>query len=448
MPVKLPDGLPACDTLREEGVSLVTGAWSGPQSGPPLRVALLNLMPQKAVSETQIARLLGTSPRRVELTLLVPGSYRAKTAPPEHLAAFYRPWPDVRDQDFDGLIVTGAPVETLPFEEITYWEELTAVFDWARTNVRRSFYICWAAQAALHHAHGVPKHPLDQKLFGVFRQRADTPDTSLMKGLEDGFPTPVSRHTEVRAADLPLDRGLDVLASSPDSGLCLLEDRPRRAVYMFDHLEYDADSLQKEYQRDRDAGLEIALPRNYFPDDDPTRAPINGWRGPAQRLFDNWLEQIARDVSEDVRGCSTRDQEMAWLLAAPRNPLQPQQGFTDFLVSGVSGDDLLPRVLRALAEKALSPLAVKVHKAERGCRLIELRLDGIGADAAQRLAQQMLRLPPVRRVTYRGANDAGGTFADRGPALEAPGMPAQAPDRAAADTPSEPRSQPHDPAAA
>ena len=437
MPIKLPLGLPAGETLRREGVPVVTGAWSGPHGGPPLRIALLNLMPQKSVAETQIARLLGQAEQRVELTLLVPGSYRARTAPPAHLAAFYRPWPSVRDQDFDGLIVTGAPVETLPFEEVAYWDELTAVFDWAQARVRRSFTICWAAQAALHRAHGVPKHRLDQKLFGVFDQQAGRPDARLMKGLEHGFPTPVSRHTEVRAADLPRDRGLDVLASSPDSGLCLLEDRPRRTVYMFDHLEYDADSLRTEYRRDRDAGLAVALPRNYFPDDDPTRAPVNGWCGAARSLFGNWLDLIAGDIAEDSEGRSTRDQEMAWLLAAPRHPLQPQQGFTDFLVSGVSGDDLLPRVLRALAGKALSPLAVKVHKAERGCRLIELRLDGIGAEAAQRLAQHMLRLPPVRRVTYRGANDAGGTFAARGLPLGAPG-----------GREAEVRAHPRDPAAA
>jgi len=442
MPIKLPNGLPASEALRNEGVPVVTGAWSGPHSGRPLRIVLLNLMPQKAITETQIARQLGTSAHRVELTLIVPGSYRSKTAPPEHMAAFYRPWQSVRDQDFDGLIVTGAPVETLPFEEVTYWDELTAIFDWAQARVGRSFYICWAAQAALYHAHGVPKHPLDRKMFGVFRQQAGTPGAALMQGLERGFPTPVSRHTEVRVGDLPRDRGLDVLASSPEAGLCLVEDRPRRAIYVFDHLEYDSDTLRSEYRRDLVAGREIALPRNYFPDDDPARAPVNGWCNPAKRLFGNWLDQIAREIAADAQRCSAQDQEMAWLLAAPRNPLEPQQGFTDFLVAGASGDDLLPRLLRALADKALSPLAVKVHKSDPDCRLIELRLDGIGADAAQRLAQQMLLLQPVRRVTYRGAHGAGGTFTDRGSTL------GQAQHPASGESLSGPKTHPRDPAAA
>ena len=408
MPIKLPPGLPACDSLRKEGVVVAEGPWSGPHGGRPLRVALLNLMPQKSVTETQIARLLGRSPHRVALTLLVPGTYRSKTAPPEHMAAFYRPWPAVRERDFDGLIVTGAPVETLPFEAVAYWDELTAIFDWAQTRVRRSFHICWAAQAALYHAHGVPKHGLEKKMFGIFAQQAGTPGAALLKGLEGGFPTPVSRHTEVRVADLPRDRGLDVLASSPAAGLCLVEDRPRRAVYMFNPLEYDRDTLAREYRRDRDAGLETAVPENYFPDDDPARPPTDGWCRAAQRLFDNWLDRIVADA----RRCGAQEKEMAWLLAEPRNPLRPHRVFTDILVTGGGKDDLLPCVLRALAEQDLSPLAVKVHRRDPAKRDIELRLDGLGSDRAQRLAQQLLRLRHVERVTYRGANGTGGTFAE------------------------------------
>jgi len=413
MPIKLAPGLPACDSLRKEGVVVVEQAWSGPHGSRPVRIALLNLMPQKSVAETQIARLLGRSPHRIELTLIVPGSYKAKTAAPEHMAAFYQPWQAVRDQDFDGLIVTGAPVETLPFEEVTYWAELTAIFDWAQTRVQRSFHICWAAQAALYHAHGVPKHDLDRKMFGVFKQDAGTPGARLMTGLERGFPTPVSRHTEIRVADLPHGRGLDVLASSPKAGLCLIEDRPRRAAYMFNHLEYDRDTLALEYRRDRKAGLEIAVPENYFPDDDPMQAPVNGWSQAAQRLFDNWLDQIV----EEARCSDAREREMAWLLAEPRNPLRPQQGFTDLLVTGHGNDDFLPCLLRTLADKSFSPLAVKVHRRSPATRLVELRLDGLDAATAQRLAQQILRLHQVERVTYRGANGAGGTFADGEPWL-------------------------------
>jgi homoserine O-succinyltransferase len=270
---------------------------------PPLRIALLNLMPTKAATETQFARLLGSTPFPVALTLVVPDSYEPRNTPAEHLAAFYERWSRVRYRTFDGLIVTGAPVETLPFEEVAYWRELTAVFDWARSHVRRTYHVCWGAQAALHHFHGVPKRGLAAKMFGVFRHRvAARPDHPLFRGFGDGFVTPVSRHTEVRAADLPRDAGLEVLADSPEAGLCLVEDRPRRALYMFNHLEYDADTLGDEYRRDLRAGRPIAAPRHYFPGDDPARPPANTWRPFAHLLFRNWLGEMARSAAGRRQG--------------------------------------------------------------------------------------------------------------------------------------------------
>lgn len=296
MPIALPDGLPARATLRAEGVEVASAAALRRRGLQPLRIGLVNLMPDKIATETQFARLLGVSGVAVELVLSVPDSYRTNSAPPGHMAAFYRPWSRVRDEPLDGLIVTGAPIEHLPFESVTYWPELCAVFDHARSRGIAGFYICWAAQAALRHFHGVPKHELPAKVFGVFRQRILKPDSPLLRGLGTEFATPVSRHTEVRAADLPAGAGLSVLAASADSGPCLVEDRSIGALCMFNHLEYDAGTLAAEFHRDRRAGKPIDLPRDYFPGDDPERAPQNVWRRHAQLLFANWLGGIAQEV--------------------------------------------------------------------------------------------------------------------------------------------------------
>src|SRR4029453_2181786 len=222
MSIALPRGLPARRTLVAEGVEVLSGNELRRWGRRPLRLCLVNLMPNKIVTETQIARLLGATSMMVELTLCVPDSYRSKTAPADHMASFYRPWTHVRDEHFDGLIVTGAPVEALPFEDVTYWSDLCAIFDWARARPISSLYICWAAQAALYHFHGVPKHRLPEKMFGVFRHRVTNNDSHLLRGFGDEFPAPVSRHTEVRAADLPAQAGLTVLAVSADAGLCVV----------------------------------------------------------------------------------------------------------------------------------------------------------------------------------------------------------------------------------
>ena len=277
-----------------EGITVADGDELHPRSDRPLRICLVNLMPNKIVTETQLCRLLGATSIPVDLVLCVPDSYRSKTTPARHIATFYWPWSLIRDQKFDGMVVTGAPVETLPFSDVTYWSDLRAIFDWARSRITSSLYICWAAQAALYHFHDVPKHALAAKMFGVFPHRAAVPASRLLRGFDEEFSVPVSRHTEVRAGDLPAEVGLRVLADSPEAGLCLVEDRPNRAVCMFNHLEYDAETLRDEFLRDRQAGKPISLPANYFPDDDPTRPVPNVWRSAAHLLFGNWLAEIRR----------------------------------------------------------------------------------------------------------------------------------------------------------
>jgi homoserine O-succinyltransferase len=292
--IALPIGLPARSILAAEGVEVLTGDELHRRGGGPLRICLVNLMPTKIVTETQLCRLLGATAIPVALTLCLPDSYRSKTTPASHLASFYRPWSAVRDQHFDGLVVTGAPIETLPFEEVTYWSDLLAIFDWAKSRITSSLYICWAAQAALYRFHGVPKHPLPAKISGVYRQRVANAESRILKGFGAAFPVPVSRYTEVRADDLPAPAGLTVLADSAETGLCLIEDRKNRALCMFNHLEYDAETLRNEFLRDRLAGKPAAVPANYFPDDDPARAAANVWRPAAHLLFGNWLGEIQR----------------------------------------------------------------------------------------------------------------------------------------------------------
>jgi homoserine O-succinyltransferase len=302
LPIALPTGLPARAILAAEGIDLLAGDDLRRRGERPLRICLVNLMPNKIATETQLCRLLGGTPIPVAVTLCVPDSYRSKTGPAGHLDRFYRPWSRIRDETFDGLIVTGAPIETLPFEEVTYWSELCAIFDWAKARIASSYYICWAAQAALYHFHAVPKHPLPAKAFGVFHQRVAAAESGLLAGLGDEFPVAVSRHTEVRAADLPDRAGVTLLAASAEAGLCLVEDRANRTVCMFNHVEYDAWTLAEEYMRDRRAGQPIAIPRNYFPDDDPERAPANIWRPYGHRLFANWLAEIARTAGTRATG--------------------------------------------------------------------------------------------------------------------------------------------------
>jgi homoserine O-succinyltransferase len=292
LPISLPNGLPARKALAAEGVDVLTGDELHRGSGRPLRICLVNLMPKKIATETQICRLLGATTIPVAVTLCVPDSYRSRSTPESHINAFYRRWNQIRDQRFDGLVMTGAPIETLPFEDVDYWTDLCAMLDWAKSHIVSSLYICWAAQAALHHFHGVPKHLRAAKLSGVFRQCVANAGSPLLRGFGHEFPVPVSRYTEVRAADLPA--GLNVLADSTATGLCLIEDHANRATCMFNHLEYDTETLRDEFLRDRLAGKQPAIPANYFPNDDPARPAVNVWRPSAHLLFSNWLTEIER----------------------------------------------------------------------------------------------------------------------------------------------------------
>jgi homoserine O-succinyltransferase len=271
-----------------------------------MRIGLLNLMPNKIRTETQIARLLGSTPLQVELTLVKMTNHVARNTPSEHIFSFYRDWRDISGERFDGFIVTGAPVETLPFEQVTYWDELRRVFDWTQTHVHASLNICWGAQAAIHHFHGIPKHQLAEKAFGVYRHRNLAPASPYLRGFSDDFSIPVSRWTEVRREDIPADTGMTVLMESDEAGLCLLDDPAHRSLHMFNHIEYDSTSLSDEYFRDIAARKPIAVPRNYFPDDDPARQPENRWRSHAHLLFGNWINQLYQTTPFDVSKIGNR----------------------------------------------------------------------------------------------------------------------------------------------
>ena len=299
MPIKIPAGLPAETILAREGVMLMREDEAARQDIRPLRIALVNLMPDKIRTEAQIARLVGATPLQIELTLVKMASHVPKTAPPFHMLSFYRDWESVRNETFDGMIVTGAPIEHLPFEDVRYWPELTAMFDWSVDNVHSMLAICWGAQAALQHFHRVPKHDLAAKAFGVFRHRNLAPASPYLRGFSDDFSIPVSRWTEVRREDLPEDAGLQVLMESEATGLCLIAEPEARRLYMFNHIEYDSTSLAEEYRRDREKGVAIAMPNDYFPEDDDTREPENRWRSHAHLFFGNWINEVYQSTPFD-----------------------------------------------------------------------------------------------------------------------------------------------------
>jgi len=306
MPIKIPDDLPARTTLDAEGVMVMREADAVRQDIRPMRIGLLNLMPNKIKTETQIARLLGATPLQVELTLVKMTNHVARNTPSEHIISFYRDWQDMRSEKFDGFIVTGAPVETMPFEQVTYWDELRRVFDWTQTHVHGCFNICWGAQAAINHFYGIPKHQLTEKAFGVFRHRNLAPTSPYLRGFSDDFSIPVSRWTEVRREDIPADTGMTVLMESDEAGLCLLDDPAHGSLHMFNHIEYDSNSLSEEYFRDVGASKAIATPRNYFPKDDPSRQPENRWRSQAHLLFGNWINQLYQTTPFDVAAIGNR----------------------------------------------------------------------------------------------------------------------------------------------
>ena len=301
MPIRIPSELPARSVLEREGVAIIPEDVAARQDIRPLQIALLNLMPDKVKTETQLLRALGATPLQIDMTLLRPASHESRNTPAEHLIAFYQTWDEVKERNFDALIVTGAPVEHLPFDEVTYWPELVSILDWAATHVYSSFFICWGAQAALYRHYGIPKHGLAAKQFGIYPHRVLKPFESLTAGFDETFLVPVSRHTEVRHDDVIRVPALDILVESEDSGLCLIQDAAQRRVFMFNHLEYDAETLRAEYERDRAGGQAIALPVNYFPGDDPGRAPRMTWRAHRHLLFSNWINMVYQGTPYDLK---------------------------------------------------------------------------------------------------------------------------------------------------
>jgi len=300
MPIKIPASLPAHDVLAREGVMVMSEETALRQDIRPLEIALLNLMPNKVRTETQIARLIGATPLQINFTLLRMTEHKSKNTPLEHMEAFYTTVAEAQTHKYDGLIVTGAPVELLPFEEVRYWDELAGVFDWTQTNVHSTFAICWGAQAMLHHFHGVPKHELAEKAFGCFKHHNCCPNSPYLRGFSDEFTIPVSRWTEVREGELPKDAGLKVLMKAEETGLCMVEDPAHRALYMFNHIEYDTSSLDEEYRRDVAKGMRIRPPHGYYPSDDPSKAPENRWRSHAHLLFGNWINQVYQSTPYDL----------------------------------------------------------------------------------------------------------------------------------------------------
>ncbi len=300
MPIRIPDKLPARATLATEGVMVMDERTAARQDIRPLQIGLLNLMPNKIRTETQIARLLGATPLQIEMTLVRMSGHKSRNTSEDHLISFYQKWEDVRDRKFDGFIITGAPIELLNFEDVTYWDELTEIFEWTRTHVLSSFNICWGAMAAIYHFHGVPKYDLSQKAFGVYRHRNLNPSTPYLAGFSDDFSIPVSRWTEVRSADIARHEGLELLMESDVTGPCLVSEKEGKRLYIFNHIEYDSTSLGEEYDRDIANGTTIEVPHNYYPADNPEMPPQNRWRSHAHLLFGNWINQIYQTTPFDL----------------------------------------------------------------------------------------------------------------------------------------------------
>ncbi len=289
MPVKISSQLPAYKVLKSENIFVMDEERAVTQDIRPLKIAILNLMPLKEVTETQLLRVLGNSPLQVEPVFLTTESYQSTNTDEAYLSAFYRTFEEVRNEAFDGFIITGAPVEKMPFEEVLYWEELTEIMEWADKNVFSTLYICWGAQAGLYHRYKIPKYDLPEKCFGIFSHTVLEENIKLLRGFDDQFCAPHSRHTEVRREDIEQHEDLMILAESAEAGIHIVANRDLRHIYVMGHGEYDADTLEREYLRDIEAGEEIAVPKNYYPDDDPTQAPLVSWRSHGSLLFSNWL---------------------------------------------------------------------------------------------------------------------------------------------------------------
>ncbi|MDO4461497.1 MAG: homoserine O-succinyltransferase [Bacteroidia bacterium] len=289
MPIRIPDLLPARQILESENVFVMSETRALQQDIRPLKILILNLMPTKITTETQLLRCLSNSPLQVDVEFLRTRTHNSKNTPNEHLSTFYKDFDEVKDHKYDGMIITGAPVEQMQFEQVDYWEELVAIMDWTKTNVTNTFHICWGAQAGLYYHYGINKHPLSQKMFGVYKHNVINPQEPLMRGFDDYFYAPHSRHTAVRSEDIRSNEGLRLLAESDDAGAYIIISADRRQIFVTGHSEYDRDTLKGEYVRDLGRGLEIQQPVNYFPDGDASAIPNVIWRAHAHLLYTNWL---------------------------------------------------------------------------------------------------------------------------------------------------------------
>ena len=313
MPIKIPDSLPATQTLLNENIFVMHEVRAAKQDIRPLRVALLNLMPTKIETETQFARLLSNSPLQVELTLLQTATYEAKNTSREHLLAFYETFEDVKERKFDGLVITGAPVELMEFEDVEYWDELCRIMEWSKTHVYSTLHICWGAQAALHYHYGIKKYPMDEKLFGVFPHEVEYKNSMLFRGFDDVFMAPHSRHTTIHREDVEAVPELQILASSEEAGVYVIKTEQGKQIFITGHSEYDALTLEKEYLRDKNAGLPIEVPKNYYPDDNDTRKPLVTWRSSANLLFFNWLNYFVYQTTPFELDAIGTSRENDWL---------------------------------------------------------------------------------------------------------------------------------------
>ncbi len=289
MPIKVPNGLPAVKTLKDENIFVMTHKRAVKQDIRPLKILLLNLMPKKIETETQFARLLGNTPLQVEMEMMYTTSHKSKNTSEEHLLAFYKTFDEIKDNKYDGMIITGAPVENMEFEEVEYWDELCKIMEWSKSHVTSTFHICWGAQAGLYYHYGIQKHPLPKKCFGVYPHKVDYKRSILFRGFDDTFMAPQSRHTTVYAEEIKKVKGLKILASSKETGVYAVSTSKGKQIFVTGHSEYDKDTLKNEYLRDKEKGLEIDIPKNYFPNDDPSKEPIVSWRAHANLLFSNWL---------------------------------------------------------------------------------------------------------------------------------------------------------------
>lgn len=300
MPITLPQNLPAYSALKNEGVMVMDESVATRQDIRPLRIGLLNLMPKKIQTETQFARLIGATPLQIDLRLIRMNSHQTRTTSAQHMARFYRPFKDICDQKFDGLIITGAPIETLDYKKVSYWDELCTVFKWTQSNVHSTFGVCWGAMAMLYYFYGIDKHNLNKKIFGCYRQQKMVTSNPYLRGFSDDCVIPVSRWSEIRQKDIDTTPSLKTLLYSDKTGPCLLEDEKHRALYIFNHFEYDHSTLHEEYQRDIENAISVTPPFNYYPNDNPKAQPINRWRSHAHLLYGNWINQIYQTTPYDM----------------------------------------------------------------------------------------------------------------------------------------------------